>query len=168
MKIQHLLAKPLLLLAALLLHGCGEQPVAPVNGKPAPGFTLERLAGGTLELPAQLRGKVVAVRFWADWCPFCEEEMTALEPVYRKYQSSGLEILAINVRQDNDTVQRFVDKLGINYPVLLDREGKVARNYAVMGLPTTFFVDRSGTLRRRILGESTPETFEQILLELLK
>lgn len=155
------------LLSALLLAGCGEQPKAPENGKPAPGFTLNRLDAGRLSFPDHLQHQVVAIRFWADWCPFCKDEMRALEPVYRKYRKRGLVILAVNVRQDKATVAAFIEKLGISYEVLLDPEGVVARSYGVMGLPTTFFVDRDGILRRRILGESTPEAFEKILLGLL-
>jgi cytochrome c biogenesis protein CcmG, thiol:disulfide interchange protein DsbE len=156
-----------LMLSLLLLAGCSEQLKAPANGKPAPGFTLNKMDAGRLVFPDDLQHKVVAIRFWADWCPFCKGEMTALEPVYRKYRKQGLVILAINVRQDKATVASFIDELAISYDVLLDREGLVARGYGVMGLPTTFFVDREGILKRRILGESTPETFEKILLELL-
>ena len=76
-------------------------------------------------------------------------------------------ILAINVRQDRDTAQKFISKLNISYDTLLDVEGEVARLYGVMGLPTTFFVERDGRLRSRILGESTPEVFEQIIKEML-
>ena len=109
----------------------------------------------------------MAIRFWADWCPFCESEMRSIEPLYRAYEPQGMQILAINVRQDRRTAADFVESLGISYPVLLDEEGAVARAYGVSGLPTTFFVDRQGKLAARILGESTPEVFEQILKELL-
>ena len=51
--------------------------------------------------------------------------------------------------------------------MLLDEDGDVARAYGVIGLPTTFFVDREGRLASRILGESTPEVFERIVGELL-
>jgi peroxiredoxin len=168
MPTQRLLLALTILFTTLLLHGCGEDPVAPKNGEAAPGFTLQRLSGGSLTLPEQLHGKVVAIRFWADWCPFCEQEMSDLEPVYSELKSRGVEILAINVRQDVGTVQRFISKIGISYPVLLDEEGEVARSYAVMGLPTTFFVDREGVLKQRILGESTPETFSAIVSGLLE
>ena len=163
--------KPILILAgitlSLLLSGCGGDDKQLVNGEPAPGFKLERLETGYLDFPSDLKGKVVAIRYWADWCPFCESEMTQLEPVYRKYRDRGLVVLAINVRQDRDTAQKFINKLNISYDTLLDVEGEVARLYGVMGLPTTFFVERDGRLRSRILGESTPEVFEQIIKEML-
>lgn len=155
------------MLLTLLLTACGDEPVAPKNGQPAPSFTLEQLKSGNLKFPADTKGKVVALRFWADWCPFCEDEMRQLEPVYQKYRDKGLVILAVNVNQDRPTVEKFVTGLNISYDTLLDKEGEVARQYAVMGLPTTFFVDQQGVLKSKILGESTAETFEKIILDLL-
>jgi len=111
--------------------------------------------------------RVVAVRFWADWCPFCESEMQAIEPVYQQLRDRGLVVLAVNVRQDQDTAQAFMDKLKVNYDVLLDLEGTVARSYGVTGLPTTVFIDRNGRLAGKILGESTPQVFTGMLEKLL-
>jgi peroxiredoxin len=93
--------------------------------------------------------------------------MTALEPVYRRLQGQGFRILAVNVRQDAETAGAFVRRLGISYETLLDTTGEVARAYGVQGLPTTFFVDGEGTLRGRILGESSPEVTERMVGELL-
>jgi peroxiredoxin len=155
------------MLLLVLITGCGEDRPTLIHGEPLPGFTLQRLEGGTLSFPKDLQGKVVAIRFWADWCPFCETEMRDIEPVYRQYRDRGLVILAVNVRQDRTTAERFIEKLGISYDVLLDGDGRLARAYGVSGLPTTFVADRSGRLQTRILGESTPQLFEQIIRELL-
>ena len=75
--------------------------------------------------------------------------------------------LAVNVRQDRDTAARFIAKLGIGYPVLLDEDGALARQYGVTGLPTSYFIDRSGRLHNRILGEASPQLFEKLVRELL-
>jgi peroxiredoxin len=153
-------------LAALVLAGCSESPQL-ANGAAPPGFTLPRLEGGSIRFPEDYRDQVVMIRFWADWCPFCKGEMTALEPVYQRLRDQGLQILAVNVRQDAQTAKAFVDKLGISYQTLLDSSGEVARAYGVQGLPTTFFVGRDGTLHNRILGESTPELTERLVSDLL-
>ena len=93
--------------------------------------------------------------------------MRDIQPVYRRYRDQGLVILAVNVRQDRATAERFINKLGICYDILLDLDGSVARAYGVSGLPTTFIVDRTGRLHTKIIGESTPELFEQLVRELL-
>ncbi len=165
----------LLLLTGLLLTACGEQAAQLNRGDSPPSFSLQRLMQqsdgerdrGILNFPEQLQGKIVAIRFWADWCPFCGPEMKAIEPVYQKYRTQGLEILAINVRQDHATARAFIRKLGISYNILLDADGQIARDYGVLGLPTTFFINRDGQLHNRIIGESTPEVFEKIVQELL-
>lgn len=156
-----------LLTTVLVLSGCAEPTPQLENGQPAPPFELMDLNGNPVTFPADLAGQVVAIRFWADWCPFCETEMRDIEPVYRGHRDQGLRILAVNVRQDRKTAARFIERLGISYEVLLDREGEVARGYGVIGLPTTFFVDRNGRIVSRILGESTPEVLERILGDLL-
>jgi len=152
---------------ALLLAGCGPEPPQLQPGAPAPPFRLPTLGGQALDFPADLKGQIVALRFWADWCPFCETEMRDLEPVYLKHRNQGLRILAVNVRQDRATAERFIARLGVSYEVLLDGDGVTARSYGVIGLPTTFFVDREGRLGARILGESTPEIIERVLRDLL-
>lgn len=156
------------LILAFLLAGCGGEAVQPpVNGEPAPAFQAASLAGGNAKVPADLAGKVVAIRFWADWCPYCRKEMAELQPVYARLHGRGLEILAVNVAQDRETAQRFIEPLVIRYPVLLDPEGITARAYGVQALPITFLLDRHGIVRGKIVGEATPEVFERRVVELL-
>jgi peroxiredoxin len=149
----------------LLNAGCGDNVQPLLNGQPPPGFTLQALDGREVSFPQDFAGKTVVIRFWADWCPFCESEMRAIEPVYLKYREQGLHVLAVNVRQGPEQVRRFTEKLGISYQTLLDQDGRVARAYAVSALPVTFLVNPDGVLEGRILGESTAVVFEQLILQ---
>jgi peroxiredoxin len=154
-------------LGLLLAGGCGEPAPKLQNGDAAPGFETVDLTGAPVRFPEDFAGEVVAVRFWADWCPFCKSEMRALEPVYQRLKGEGLRILAVNVGQSRATAAAFVRELELSYGVALDEASQTARRYGVVGLPTTFFVDRNGHVRGKILGESDPATFEQMLTGLL-
>lgn len=156
-----------LLLVPLLLVACGEEAPKLENHQPPPAFALRDLDGKILNFPEDFQSQVVVVRFWADWCPFCASEMRDIEPIYQELRDRGLRILAVNVRQDRDTAARFTAKLGISYRVLLDEDGALARQYGVTGLPTSYFIDRSGRLQTRILGEAPPQLFDRIVRELL-
>ncbi|MBL8251952.1 MAG: TlpA family protein disulfide reductase [Candidatus Competibacter sp.] len=155
--------------AALLLAlaACDSDLPALRSGTTAPAFTLDRLDGAPARYPHEYANRVVAIRFWADWCPSCRGEMTGLEPVYRRYREQGLTVLAINVLQAPEQVRPFVKELGISYEVLLDRQGEVTRQYQVMALPVTYIIDRQGVIRGRIVGEATAEAFVKEIAGLL-
>jgi len=160
--------KRLFLVAALLLSGCGDDtPSAPKLGEPMAPFSLRSLTGESWQLPQAAAGKVVVIRFWATWCAFCKDEMKAIEPIWQARRDQGLMVLAVNAGQKAEDITKFVDDLGISYPVLLDPGSKTARLYGVTGLPMTFFVDRQGVVRGRILGETDEATFRRKLEELL-
>jgi cytochrome c biogenesis protein CcmG/thiol:disulfide interchange protein DsbE len=108
------------------------------------------------------------IRFWADWCKFCEGEMQAIEKVYTRLKPRGLEVIAINAGQDAKTVAAFMQKIGVSYPALLDENSAIAKSYGVVGLPTTYFVDARGVVRVKLIGESDEAGFERAALELLK
>ena len=158
-----------LLIAALLLAACGsETPKANINiGSTAPAFQTSRIDGAAEQFPAAYAGKALVVRFWADWCKFCEGEMKAIEPVYRANQGK-LQVLAINAGQDKATIKAFMAKIGVSYPALLDENSAIARSYGVVGLPTTFFIDGQGIVRGKIVGEADEVTFARHVQELLK
>ena len=161
----------LLIFAALLLAtACGkEAPKANINvGSIAPTFQTFRTDGGATHFPAAYFGKPLVVRFWADWCKYCEGEMKAIEAVYQRHKGKGLEVLAINAGQDKATIDAFIKKIGVSYPALLDEKSTIARTYGVVGLPTTFFIDGKGIVRAKIVGEADEATFERHALELLQ
>lgn len=165
MELKHLL--PIYIALALVLTGCNPQALPPKTGEPAPEFSLEHLDGELVHFPEDLKGKVVAIQFWADWCPPCIREMRLLAPAYASYQAKGVIILAINLRQDKATVAKVAKQFDLPYAFLLDINGEVAQSYGVETLPYSFIIDRDGQIKSRILGESTPETFAQAIQELL-
>ena len=121
-------------------------------GKPAPDFTLLALDGQLIR-PADLRGKVVLINFWASWCAPCRKEMPLLVQAARRYRDRGFEVVAINIQEDRDRVSRFVGEFELDFPVLIDSAGDVTQQYRVQGLPTSYLIDREGVVRERKIGE---------------
>ena len=128
-------------------------PPSPRQGFSAPEFSLEALDGSVVTL-SELRGQPVVVNLWASWCLPCQKEMPAFERAYEDYKDTGLLILGVNLTaQDSEaTARAFVAEHGLTFPILLDRDGKAARAYQVMGLPSTYFVDRDGIIQSVVVG----------------
>ena len=110
---------------------------------PSEDFELALLGGGQTSLTDHL-GSVVFLNFWATWCPPCREEMPSMQVLYDELRDEGLEILAVNVLESEETAQGFIDENGFTYPVLLDTNGRVMLRYGVRAYPTTYIVDREG------------------------
>ena len=117
-----------------------------------PPISSETPAGGKVSL-AGLRGRVVLVNFWASWCPPCVAEMADFERLHRAFATQGLTVLGVNVRERAGVIQRFGDKLGLTFPLVLDEQGKITRAYGVIGLPSTFLIGRDGRPVALAVGE---------------
>jgi cytochrome c biogenesis protein CcmG/thiol:disulfide interchange protein DsbE len=148
----------------------GDLIPSPREGFLAPDFTLERIDGETLTL-SDLRGRVVVINFWASWCPPCRAEMPALQEVYENNRGQGLGILAVNATyQDQEAeAKALANEMDLSFPILLERTGEMAREYQLRAMPSTFFIDREGVIRKVILGgpmsEATLQTAVEELLE---
>ncbi|MGH2437422.1 MAG: TlpA disulfide reductase family protein [bacterium] len=125
---------------------------APREGGRAPEFSAPRFGGGTLRL-ADLRGKGVVMNFFASWCTPCKIEAPALEAASRKYRSQGIVFIGVDIQQDTwDDALDFLDAFGVTYPAVRDETGEIARKYQLIGLPTTYFIDRDGIVRAKVVG----------------
>jgi peroxiredoxin len=137
-------------LFALLLNADTQAPVG--RGTPAPAFELPLAGGGPPLDFEQLRGKVVLLNFWATWCKPCEDEMPAMERLYRALAGSDFELVAVSVDEDEAIVNAFVDRLGLSFPILMDRSKKVAGAYQTFRFPESLLVGRDGVVLERYVG----------------
>src|SRR3989442_1612516 len=134
--------------------GTSERPIktGPHEGELAPNFSAPRFSGGTLSV-MDLRGKGVVMNFFASWCTPCRLEAHDLEATYRKYQPRGIVFLGVDIPQDDwDDAHDFLGKIGISYSVVRDVNGEIAHKFQLVGLPTTYFVDKNGVARARFVG----------------
>jgi peroxiredoxin len=123
----------------------------PARPKVADDFTLPMSDGGSFTLSAQ-RGKVVLVNFWATWCPPCLEEMPAMERLWRRHKDAGFVLLAVSLDSDPKKVPPFVSAHKFTFPVAVDPKMTVAERYGVRALPSSFVIDRDGTVIGIALG----------------
>jgi peroxiredoxin len=130
---------------------------APEIGKEAPGFSLTNLAGEAVNL-SDFDDKVVVINFWASWCTACRQDLPVLEDAYREFGGSGLMVVAINYEEPRSTATAFASRLNLDFPVLLDRDGRVAARYRVLGLPVTFIIAPGSSVAARIFGQLSSQT----------
>jgi peroxiredoxin len=112
----------------------------------APDFTLPARDGGQLRL-SELKGQVVMINFWATWCGPCRQEMPLLQQIQAKYEPLGFTLLGINVEPDSAEAQAWLTKVPVSFPILFDRQNRVAESFGVEGMPSSVFIDRAGNVR---------------------
>ena len=115
----------------------------------APDFAVETFDGETLRL-SDLRGQVVVLNFWASWCPPCRWEMPFFETISQEYRERDVVFLGIAMSDTMKDAGEFAAAAGVTYPLALDATNQIARDYEVLGLPTTFLIDKEGAIRRRL------------------
>ena len=121
--------------------------LVPIEERPeAPDFTLPATRGGEVSL-ADYRGRVTLVNFWATWCPSCVEEIPSMNRLAARFDEDEFAIVSVNFKQSRETVADFLDQVTVDFPVLLDRDGKVSQQWQVFSFPSSFLVDRQGRVR---------------------
>ncbi len=124
-------------------------------------FTLKDLHGKKVTL-SELRGKIVLINFWSTTCPPCRLEMPDLDWIYTHFQSQGLVVLSVTDESAFD-VGPFITNAAYHAPVLIDTDGKVAKQFHVTGVPRTFIIDRNG----KLVGEGIDQCTQRQFLDML-
>lgn len=155
-----------LALAGLVLLGAAPKAPEPGVGQAARPFTVTTFAKQKVRL-ADLRGKVVVINYWATWCAPCKSEMPMMDVVHRRFHDNGLEIFAVTTEDSVPPYQlrRVASLLSFPLATKLSGPGYGAINGAV---PSSYVIDRSGTLRYAKAGAFTLESFQAVILPLLR
>lgn len=158
-----------LVLAILLLStGCNKRHGLQIDD-PVPAVVLQDWHGRPVNLPQDLQGKVLLVRFWSLDCTFCDKDiLLGLETFYQKYKARGFVPVAINVSKFDPNDERLKRFNHVSYPMLVDERGLVARQFGVIGLPTSFVINEEGVMKEKITGEAGLDEFEKLFTTVLK
>jgi cytochrome c biogenesis protein CcmG/thiol:disulfide interchange protein DsbE len=134
------------------------------SGVAAPKLVLPALDGRPVDL-ASLRGKVVAVNFWATWCGPCRLEMPELAEVWSENRDRCFELLGVAEESGREDVLRAASS--IPYPILLDERAEALEPWGVQGYPITVVVDAEGKVRQTFRGALSKRRLETAIRPLL-
>lgn len=135
---------------------------------PSPKLTLTDIHGNTRSL-SDYRGQVVLVNLWATWCPPCKEEMPTLQAFHEKYKDRGFTIIAINDGDPTPDVLQFVKDYQLTFPVWLDPTYIATEQaFKTLNLPSSFVLDRDGTVRLSWVGGIESRTLEKYVTPIIK
>jgi peroxiredoxin len=169
------------LAALLLVLGTAAAPAGAAlegsklkKGTAAPDFVLEDLDGKSWSL-AELKGKkILMIDFWATWCNICKREMPVLQKVYEEYREQGVEFLGVCLDENVKQIRKIVAEKGVTYPILIDKDAKVATElYLLSGpIPYKVVIDADGKIAYDHVGDyadyppEVVDVFDQLLEEL--
>jgi thiol-disulfide isomerase/thioredoxin len=130
--------------AIVLLLATRVTTLRPTHSYPAPDFTLSDLDGKQVHLSA-FRGKAVVLNFWATWCAPCRREIPWFIELQKEYGPQGLQVIGVSMDEGGkDAIEPVVQRMGIDYPVLLGDEHVASLYGAAAILPTTYYISRDG------------------------
>lgn len=135
-------------------------------GQPAPSWSEASLPGPTLSLAA-LHGDAVYLNFFATWCPPCNEEAPSIDALARSYAARGLRVVGIDVLENASKAASFRREHHLSYPVVVDT-GVLRDQYEVNGLPVHVFIDRSGVVRKIVVGQLSPAAMRDNVERILR
>jgi thiol-disulfide isomerase/thioredoxin len=145
----NIIARTLSFACALALAG---PALAVTAGQPAPSCPLPTLDGSRTLDPAQFKGKVAYVDFWASWCGPCAASFPFMNQLHNELKAQGLEILTINLDEELDDAKNFLKRFPAEFTVVSDTVGKCPTLYGVQAMPTSFIIDKQGVVRHVHMG----------------
>ncbi len=135
---------------------------------PAPTLTLTDLQGTQHSL-AEYRGQVVLVNLWATWCPPCKAEMPILQEYYSLHRADRFTVIAIEDGDPAADVRAFALELKLTFPIWLDPTYQATDHaFKTQNLPTSYVIDREGTMRLIWLGAISADNLKRYVTPLIE
>ena len=133
------------------------------NIQPQP-FTLRDAGGKTFEVK-RFQGRVTLVNFWASWCPPCVEEIPSLNRLKQEMQGNAFQLISINYAESPQHIREFMRKVAVDFPVLVDPDGKLSAQWKVIAFPSTFVIGPDGRIHygaNAAIHWDAPEVVQQL------
>lgn len=138
----------------------------PAERVPAPVLIGTTLAGDELS-SEEFAGDVVVVNVWASWCAPCRSEAPSLERLSREFADQGVAFIGLNTRDSDTSARSFVERFGIGYPNVIDRDGVLQLGFRdslpPRAIPSTLVIDRSGKVAARVLGAVSESSLRGVI-----
>jgi peroxiredoxin len=149
--------------------GCSNSNKVPLKiGDQAPLFSAIDIEGASTSL-SDFKGQPVVIRFFLTDCKFCEADTPVFNAYYEKNKSKGLKMLYINsTAEDDSKVKEFTEMLKIPFPVIIDKEKKIADSYQIKALPQTVILSPDHKIKAAMLGGVSEEELDSVLADYLQ
>lgn len=138
----------------------------PVAGEIAPQFSVTSYTGEVYSSES-LRGQIVILNFWANWCAPCHAEAPDFEQIYREYADDGVIILGMNWLDSDEAALSFIERYELSYPNAPDIDETVYNAFQVQGMPQSFVIGRDGRIVSVYLGAVTYDNLAEVLNDLI-
>jgi cytochrome c biogenesis protein CcmG, thiol:disulfide interchange protein DsbE len=138
---------------------------APALGKPAPDFAATTVDGKPIRL-SDLRGRPVWLTFGASWCQPCRAENPDIQATWEAVKGKDVAVVQVFMSEDDKAVADYAGRVGLTYEKVADPDTRLASQYRILGIPTHFFIDREGVLRRIKVGSLDQVSMKAALAEI--
>ena len=142
-----------LLTSAMALSGDRNNVITLDPPQSAPEWTLPAIQNSDGELSmSDFRGQITYVDFWASWCGPCRLSLPALNQLKNQFKNRPVQFLAVSIDVVEEDAWDFLSRYSVDYPVVIDTDGDIARLFEVNGMPSGFLVDADGMVREVHVG----------------
>ena len=119
--------------------------LVPIQARNAPDFELTGAAGEVINVKDK-RGKVILLNFWASWCPPCVKEIPSMNRLAESFDADEFEIVSVNFKESPETIKAFLKSVQVDFPVLIDLDGRVSAEYEIFAFPSSFIINQQGQM----------------------